>query len=179
MRISENAGILKISQDGTQVEFYHELLQEYFAACYLYRSWNNGRNRRIYQYLGETRLSHTEQYREQGHWDEVWFTFANLCNGAALNTFIEDIINKEPFLVVEIASRTELDQKFLDRLIIQLVKYARAEEKCDKGWNCRKTAIYALSNFTTTERLMPLPIYCMSVIFIALAGGNLANWTNR
>jgi HEAT repeat protein len=154
LRVSENAGILKIGQ-GTQVEFDHEKLQEFFAAYYLYRDWKHGENRRIYQYLGETQLSHTEQYREQGHWDEVWFTFADLCNGAALDTFIEDITDKEPFLAAEIASRIkpDPDRKCFDLLITKLIIYAYAEEKCDKWWNCRKSAIYALGNFTTTEAI--------------------------
>ena len=157
LSLSKNASILRIDQDGTAVQFQYELLQEYFVACYLHTTWQKNRssrsnNNEIYQYLGNTYLSFDKRHREQQHWDEVWFIFANLCNSVDLNNFIQEISDKSPFFAAEIASRTNPNPDYLRPLVKKLLQYATAEKKCDEQWiNCQEVALYALGNFNHTE----------------------------
>ncbi|PJF38875.1 MAG: hypothetical protein CUN55_16015, partial [Phototrophicales bacterium] len=161
LRVSEVASILKISSDGTIVEFQHDLLREYFAACYLHRRWRQNRmagrsNKHLYQYLGRTTLSHDEMSREQQPWDEVWFTFANLCNSVDLDIFIQEASDEEPFFAAEIASRAKPRRACLHALITKLIQYANGERQCGKFWDCQKAALFALGNFTQTEAINAL-----------------------
>lgn len=167
LRVSEASSILKISSDGTFVEFQHDLFREYFAACYLHRSWRQNRlarrsNKYLYQYLGQTILSHDEMSRKQQPWDEVWFTFANLCHRDDLDTFIQEASDEEPFFAAEIASRTRPGEKCLKSLTNKLVEYATYPNRCNDRWiNCQKIAVYALKNFSHTDAIIQLLVGLM------------------
>ena len=153
LRVCENANILHISQDGTTVQFQHELLQEYFTAHYLYMKWKpnsaskDSRNK-IYRYLENTLLSFDKRHREQQHWDEVWFTFAHLCNVIELDDFIREVSDIKPFFAAEIASRTNTNPECLEPLIAKLIQYVTT------GKQRKEVALYTLGNFSPTKAII-------------------------